>query len=94
MGKIIENSIMSYSRSKCRGLIPHPTTITSLCLLGGVDEEWGNKETYPRASPLTSTGVKKGPKYKGKEKEIDIEEEGGNESCNEPVQWENPPQEK
>ena len=34
VGKIIENSIMSYSRSKCRGLIPHPATITSLSFLG------------------------------------------------------------
>ena len=28
VGKIIENSIMSYFRSSYRGLIPHPTTIT------------------------------------------------------------------
>ena len=41
VGTIIENSIMSYSIRKCRGLIPHPATITNLCLLGGVDEEWG-----------------------------------------------------
>ena len=61
VGKIIENSTLSYSRSKCRGLIPHPATITSLCLHGGVDEEWGKEETYPRASPLTLTGVTKGP---------------------------------
>ena len=39
VGKIIENSIISYSRSKCRGLIPRLATITSLCLLGGVDEK-------------------------------------------------------
>ena len=94
MGKIIEKSIMSYSRSKCRGLIPHPTIITSLCLLGGVDEEWGNEETYARESPLTLTGVTKGPKNRGKEKEIEIEEEWWNERCNEPVQWESPPQEQ
>ena len=79
VGKIIENSIMSYSRSKCKGLIPHPATITSLYLLGGVEEEWGNEETYPRASPLTLTGVMKGTKNIGKEKKIEIEEEGGNE---------------
>ena len=36
----------------------------------------------------------KGPKNKRKEKDIEIEEEGGNERCNEPVQWESPPQEK
>ena len=73
VGKIIENSIMSYSISKCKGLIPHSATITSLCLLGGVDEEWGSEETYPRASPLTLTGVTKGLKNRGKEKEIEIE---------------------
>ena len=37
VGKIIEKSILNYSRSNCRGLIPHPATITSLCLLGGVE---------------------------------------------------------
>ena len=37
VGKIIENSIMSYYRRKYRGLIPHPATIIGLCLLGGVD---------------------------------------------------------
>ena len=88
VGKIIENFIMSYSKSKCRGLIPHLATITSLCLLGGVDEEWGKEETYPKASPLTLTGVTKGPKNIRKDKEIEIEEEKGNENCNEPVQWE------
>ena len=41
VGKIIENSILSYSGSNCRGWIPHPATITNLCLLGGVKEEWG-----------------------------------------------------
>ena len=83
VGKIIENSILSYSRSECRGLIPHPAIITSLCFLGGVEEEWGKEETYPRASPLTLTGVTKGPKNRGNEKEIEVEEERGNERCNE-----------
>ena len=91
VGKIIEKSILSYSRSECRGLISHPATITRLCLLGGVDEEWGKEETYPRASPLTLTGVTKGPKNRGKGKEIEVEEERGNERCNEPTQWEIPP---
>ena len=48
MGKIIERSILGYSESKCRGLIPHPATITRLCIQGGVKEEWGTEETYPR----------------------------------------------
>ena len=85
VGKIIENSILSYSRSKCRGLIPHPAIITSLCLLGEVDEEWGKEETYPKASPLTLTRVTKGPKNRGKKKEIEMEEEGEKERCNDPL---------
>ena len=33
VGRIIANSIMSYSKRKCRGLIQHPVTITSLAFL-------------------------------------------------------------
>ena len=91
VGKIIENSILSYSRRKCKGFIPHPATITSLCLFEGVYEEWGKEETYPRASPLTLTRVTKGPKNRGKEKEIEVEKERGEERYNEPSQWESPP---
>ena len=40
VGKIIEKSILIYSGSNCRGLIPHPATITSLCLLRGVEAKW------------------------------------------------------
>ena len=40
VGKIIEKSILSYFGSNCRGLIPHPAIITSLCLLGEVEAEW------------------------------------------------------
>ena len=83
---------LSYSRSKCRGLIPHLATTTNLCLLGEVDEEWGKEETYPRASPLTLTRVTKGLKNIGNEKEIEVEEERGKEGYNEPAQWESPPQ--
>ena len=50
VGKIIEKNILSYSRSNCRGLIPHPATITSLCLLGGVETEREKEETYPITS--------------------------------------------
>ena len=50
VGKIIEKSILGYSESKCKGMIPHPATITRLCIQGGVEEEWGTEETYPRAS--------------------------------------------
>ena len=92
--KIIENSIMSYYRSKYRSLIPHPATITRLCLLGGVNGDWENEETCPKASPMTLTGVMKGLKNRGKAKEMEIEEEDGDEKDNEPVQWESPPQEQ
>ena len=99
MGKIIENSIMSYYISKCRGLIPHPATIPRLCILGGVNGDWEDGETCPKASPLTLTGVTKGPKNRGKEKEIEIEteeeeEEERDERENELVQWESPTQEQ
>ena len=59
VGKIIEKTILSYSESKCRGMIPHPATITRLCIQGGVEEEWGIEETDPKASPLTLTGDKR-----------------------------------
>ena len=78
VGKMIENSILSYFEGNCRGMIPHPTTITILCIQGGVKEEWRIEETYPRASPLTLTGITKGPKNrgKGKEKEKKNKEKG------------------
>ena len=75
-----------------QGIDSTPATITSLCLLGGVEEEWGKEETYPRASNMILTGVSKGPKNRGKGKEIEVEEERGYGKCNEPAQWESPPQ--
>ena len=88
MGKIIEKSILGYYDRKCKGMIPHLATITKLCIQGGVEEEWEAEETYPRTSPLTLTGITKGPKNRGKGKEKEIEEEKGNEGCTEPKQWE------
>ena len=89
VGKIIEKSILGYFESKCKGMIPHPATITRLCIQGGVDKEWGTQETYPRASPLTLTGVTKGPKNRGKGKQKETKKEKGNEGCTEQEQWEN-----
>ena len=86
VGKIIEKSILSYSGSNCKGLIPHPSIITSLCLLEGVEAEWEKEETYPKASPLTLTGVTNGPKNRGKGKEKEMEKERGLERCHEPSQ--------
>ena len=82
---------MSYYISKYKGLIPHLATITRLFLLRGVNGDWENEETCPKASPLALTGVTKGPKNRGKEKEIETEEEEGDERDNEPVQWESLP---
>ena len=50
-GKIIENSILSYYRGSYKGLVPHPTLITRLCFLGGVEGDWEEEETCPKASP-------------------------------------------
>ena len=83
VGKFIEKSILDYFERKYRGMIPHPATITRLCIRGGVEEEWGIEETCPRASPLTLTGRTKGPKNRGKGKEKETEEEKGNEGCTE-----------
>ena len=58
-------------------MIPHPATITRLCVLAGVKGIWAEEETCPKVSPLTLTRVIKGPNSrKRKEKEIvEVEEE-------------------
>ena len=61
-GAVIENSIMRYHEGNKRGLIPHPATITWLCLKAGVKGSWAEEEECPNASPLTLTGVSKGPR--------------------------------
>ena len=69
VGKIIENSILSYYRGGYKGLIPHPTLITRLCILGGVEGDWEEEENCPSHSPLTLIGITKGPKNRGMERE-------------------------
>ena len=64
VGCLIEGSIKGYHLSNKRGLIPHPGTISRLCILAGVRGLWDEEETCPKASPLTLTGVTKGPKNK------------------------------
>ena len=71
VGKIIENSIPSYYRGGYKGLIPHPTLISRLCILGGVQGDWEEEENCPRTSPLTFTGITKGPKDRGREREVE-----------------------
>ena len=79
-GAIIENSIMRYHKGNKRGLIPHPATITKLCLRAGVKGTW-EEEECPEVSPLTLTGVSKGTrnqKKKGVIIEADSREENEN----------------
>ena len=61
-GTIIENSIMKYHEGNKRGMIPHPATITRLCIRAGVKGIWEEEEECPKSSPLTRTGVSKGPR--------------------------------
>ena len=72
VGKIIENSILSYYRGSYKGLVSHPALITRLCILGSVEGDWEEEEACPKTSPLTLTEIIKGPKKKGKEKEAEI----------------------
>ena len=66
IGATIENSIMRYHDGNKRGLIPHPATVTILCLKAGVRGDWGTEEEVPLASPLLLTGVTKGPRNQKK----------------------------
>ena len=75
VGKIIENSILSYYEGDYRRLVPHPALIPRLCILGGVEGDWEEEKTSLKTSPLTLIGVIKGPKNRGKEKEEKIERE-------------------
>ena len=61
VGIIIENSIMRYHEGNKRGLIPHPGTVTVLCLKAGVKGVREEEEEVPLTSPLLLTGVSKGP---------------------------------
>ena len=56
---------------RLQGLIPHPMVISRLCILGSVQGDWDEEENYPRTSPLTLTGITKGPKNRGREREAE-----------------------
>ena len=77
VGKIIENSILSHYRGSYRGLVPHPTLIIRLCILGGEEGDWEEEETCPKASPLTLLGIIKWLKNRGKEKEAEAKKDEG-----------------
>ena len=81
VGAIIENSIMKYHEGNRRGLIPHPATITRLCIRAGVKGVWEEEEECPKASLLTLTGVSKGPRNQ-KKKGVIVEADSGDEEEN------------
>ena len=74
VGKIIEESILDYYNTKYRGHLPHPTTITKLCSMQELAYYWEEEISCPKVSPLTLTGITRGPKNKRKEKPL-VEEE-------------------
>ena len=75
VGGLIEGSIRGYHLSNRRGLIPHPTTITRLCILTRVKEVWEEEEQCPRVSPLTLIGVIKGPRNKKQKRLVEADAE-------------------
>ena len=56
---------MRYHEGNKRGLIPHPATITIVCLKAGVKGVWEEEEEVPMTSLVLLTGVSKGQKKKG-----------------------------
>ena len=51
VGKIIENSIMSYHKGGYNGLIPHLALISRLCILGVCKETREKRRIAPRHRP-------------------------------------------
>ena len=82
VGGLIEGSIKGYHLSNKRGLIPHQATIRKLCILARVRGSWDEEETCPKASPLTLTGVTKGPMNKNQKGIVELEEEPVGENDN------------
>ena len=82
VGGLIEGSIRGYHLSNKKGLIPHPATISKLCILAGVRGSWDGEETCPKASPLTLTGVTKGPRNKKQKGIVELEAEPAEENNN------------
>ena len=75
VGGLIEESIRGYHLSNKRGLIPHPTTISRLCIFTGVRGSWDEEESCPKVSPLTLTRVPKGPRNKKQQKMVEVKAE-------------------
>ena len=72
---------MKYHEGNKKGLIPHPATITRLCIRAGVKGMWEEEEECPKASPLTLTGVSKGPRNQ-KKKGVIVEADSRDEEEN------------
>ena len=75
VGGLIKGLIRGYHLSNKRGLIPHPTTISRLCIFAGVRGSWDEEETCPKVSPLTLTRVTKRPRNKKQQRMVGVEEE-------------------
>ena len=71
VGKLIENSILSYYRGGYKGLIPHLGLISRLYILGGVQGDWEVEENCLKTSPLTLTKITKGPKNRGRGSQVE-----------------------
>ena len=84
---------MSYYKGSYRGLVPHLALITRLCILGDVEGDWEEEKTCPKTSPLTFTGIIKGPKNKGKAKEVEAERDEGDNIEIDQIQFESVAQE-
>ena len=80
-GTVIENSIIRYHEGNKRGLIPHPATITRLCIRASVKGSWEEEEECPKVSPLTLTGVSKGLRNQ-KKKGVIVEADSSDEEEN------------
>ena len=82
IGILIEGSIRGYHLRNKRGLIPHPATISRLCILAGVKGVWEEEERCSRVSPLTLTRVTRGPKSKKHKEIVEVETDQAEEEDN------------
>ena len=97
VGGLIEGSIRGYHLSNRRGLISHPTTIIRLCIFVRLRGSWDEEETCPKVSPLTLTGVTKGPRNQKKQRMVEVEAESAEDNDHrgmEAIPEKNPPAEE
>ena len=82
VGGLIEGLVRGYHLSNKRGLIPHLTTISRLCIFAGVRGSWDEEETCSKVPPLTLTGVTKGPINESQKGMVEVEVEPAEENDN------------